>query len=303
MRNKNYFYFLLIILGLSSCIGAKKMGKASVKLNSLNSLHNAESNKVASITSISNAKLAERKIDSNINNRIQQRLSVIQHELDSIKKQMDNLKNLTANKGDFRKAYKKEIVPKLAQLDTFYKRYEDRMKTYLMLEDGLNTANYVLFDLAAFFGPGVYSIPPGKEQLAAISFLPMVDSLISFSNKYQDKSRTATLIILGFADGQNVNLESALHDTLTVMLQNTNNSKEVLNKKISELRAVELIKQLTTLFKQKVAEIKNIDQLNVEYIGQGKGEEFPIPSIKDYKEDDERRRVVLCYWTVLPNLP
>ena len=82
----------------------------------------------------------------------------------------------------------------------------------------------------------------------------------------------------------------------------TEAGKEDLNKELSELRAMELIKQLTSMFKQKVSEIKNIDQLSVEYIGQGRGEEYPIPTIKDYKDDDDRRRIVLCYWAVLPNI-
>jgi hypothetical protein len=285
-----------------SCVGAKKMRQTSQQLNAIQTKQAGENNKVAAIASTGEAKLADGKIDSNINARLQQRLNVIRHQLDSINTEIAGLRRLTENKKDFRGAYKKEIVPKLSQLDTFYKKYDERMKVYLMLEDGVNTANYTLFDLAAFFGPGVYSIPPDKDQLAGQSFMPLVDSLISFSNRYDSTSRTATLVILGFADGQNIGAGTALHDTLSSMLATQDATKEVLNKKLSELRALELIKQLTAMFKQKVPSIKNIDQLNVEYIGQGKGEEYPIPTIKDYKEDDERRRIVLCYWAVLPNI-
>lgn len=278
------------------------MQQVTGKLNNLQVLQAGENNSIAKIDSVGEAKLADRKIDSNISNRLRQRLSVIQQQMDSINKQIEALQNLANDKKAFRNAYKKEILPKLAQLDTFYKRYEDRMKIYVMLQDGLNMADYVLFDLAAFFGPGLYSIPPGQEQQAVMSFLPLVDSLVKFSNRYQTTKRTATLVILGFADGQNINHEGALYDTLSNMLGTGSAGKELLNKKLSELRALELIKQMTVLFKQKVNEIENIDQLNVEYIGQGKGEEYPIPSIKDYKEDDERRRIVLCYWAVLPDL-
>lgn len=35
---------------------------------------------------------------------------------------------------------------------------------------------------------------------------------------------------------------------------------------------------------------------------QGRGEEFPNPSVRDYKTDDERRRVVNVYWSLLPVL-
>jgi len=302
MRNKNYILFLAITVTLFSCVGAKKMQQVTEKLGTLQTQHAEESGKIATITSVGEAKLAERKIDSNINVRLQQRLLVVQLQMDSVKKEITALQNLATDKKAFRNAYKKEILPRLAELDSFYKRYQERIKVYVMLQDGVNTADYVLFDLAAFFGPGLYNIPPGQEQLAIQSFLPLVDSLVSFSNRYQDTKRTATLVILGFADGQNINPEGALYDTLSYMLGTTSADKELLNKKLSELRALELIKQLTILFKQKADEIKSSGQLNVEYIGQGKGEEYPIPSIKNYKEDDERRRIVLCYWAVLPDV-
>lgn len=302
MSNKNYILFLAITVSLFSCVGAKKMQQVTEKLGALQTQQTEEKDKIATIASLGEAKLAERKIDSNISIRLQQRLSVVQLQLDSVNKEITALQNLSTDKKTFRNAYKKEILPRLAELDSFYKKYEERMKVFVMLQDGVNTADYVLFDLAAFFGPGLYNIPSEQEQLAIQSFLPLVDSLVSFSNRYQDTKRTATLVILGFADGQNISPGSALYDTLSNMLGTTSADKELLNKKLSELRALELIKQLTILFKQKAGEIKSSGQLNVEYIGQGKGEEYPIPSIKDYKEDDERRRIVLCYWAVLPDM-
>ena len=303
MLIKKYLLFLLIAVGLLSCAGTKQMKEVSAKLQDLETQQSGEKDKIKSIASSGETKLAERKIDSNINNRLDQRLTSIRKDMDSINKEIANLKSLASDKKKFRKNYQKEIVPKLAQLDTFYKRYDDRLKVYLMMEDALNTANYVLFDLAAFFGPGVYNIPHGQEQLAAQSFLPLVDSLVKFSNKYQNISRTATLVVLGFADAQDINKFGSLYDTLSEKLGRPDATKQELNKKLSELRSVELVKQLTGLFAMKAPEIKNIDQLDVEYISQGKGEEYPMPSIKDYKDDDERRRIVLCYWAVLPNLP
>ena len=278
------------------------MRKISGKLKDMASAQAIESNKVSAIGSLGDSKLSERKIDSNINKRLSQRLDQIKKNLDSISKEISNLQNLTTDLNTFRKSYKKEIVPKLALLDAFRKKYNDRLQIYLMLEDGLSIANYTPFDLAAFFGPGLYTIPAGQEAVAAQSFAPLVDSLIRFSNKYQHLSRTATLIILGFADGQNINPEGSLFITLSNMLGKTDASKEELNKKLSELRAIELIKQLTGLFLKKVPEFNSFEQLKVEYVGQGKGEELPIPTIRDYQENDERRRIVLCYWAVLPNM-
>ena len=299
---KNWFLYSILAIGLFSCLGSRKMQQVSGTLDHLGAQQISEARQVAAIDSTGAAKLAEGKIDSNIDNRLRQRLTLMQHRLDSVHQQIDGLQKLVASKKSFRSSYKKEIVPEIAQLDTFYKKYDDRIKIYVMLKDGLDMANYVLFDLAAFFGPGVYSIPADKEALAEKSFLPLIDSLASFSNKYQQEPRTATLVILGFADGQSINPESGLQDTLVKMIGNTDTSKQALNQKLSELRARELIRQLALLFKKRESDFKNMDSLTVEYIGQGKGEAFPIPTIKDYKEDDERRRIVLCYWAVLPKM-
>lgn len=300
--NNTYLLLVVTMLGLCSCVGTKQMHEVTTKLQTMQSVQVEEKNKLTSIAADGESKLADRKIDSNINNRLSTRIESIRKEMDSINKEITNLQNLANNKKAFRKSYKNEVIPKLAQLDTFYRKYDDRLKIYLMMEDALNTANYVLFDLAAFFGPGLYDIPKEQEGLAAQSFLPLIDSLVKFSNKYKDMPRTATLVVLGFADGQKINPHGSLFDTLTTNLGKREATKEELNQKLSELRAVGLIRQLTAMFLKKVPELQNFDQLKIEYIGQGKGEEFPMPSIKDYKEDDERRRIVLCYWAVLPNV-
>ena len=292
--------FLLIIL--VSCVGNRRMGKVSGKLQGMEAQQTKEGNQVNTIGVSGDSKLGERKIDSNINKRIQNRLLTVKADLDSVNNEINNLKKLTSDLKTFRKNYRKEIAPKLALLDQYTKLYNDRLKVYLMLEEGLNIANYTLFDLAAFFGPGKYIIPKEQEAIAAKSFMPLVDSVISFSNKYKETPRTATLVVLGFADGQNINPDGPLFTTLTNMMGTTDVNKEGLNKKLSQLRALELIAQLTKLYIRKLPDVQDYSQLKVEYIGQGKGEELPIPTINDYKEDDERRRIVLCYWAVLPNI-
>lgn len=303
MNIKNSLFLCIIITGLFSCVGSRKMKEVTARLQNMEATQAAENNKTNTISSLSVTKLTDGKIDSNINARFDQRLSPIKMNMDSIGREISYLKSLTSDIKTFRKNYKKQIVPRLAQLDTFYKKYDDRLKIYVMLEDGLSIANYTLFDLAAFFGPGLYTIPAGQEKLVSQSFLPLIDSLIKFSNKYQALPRTATLVVLGFADGQDFDRCSELYDTLSEIIEGPVATKQLLNQKLSELRALELIKQLTTLFTQKASDIINIDKLNVEYVGQGKGEEYPIPTIKDYQLVDERRRIVLCYWAVLPDKP
>lgn len=166
----------------------------------------------------------------------------------------------------------------------------------MMMEDGLNTATYTLFDLAAFFGPGKYAIPPDKVELAANSFSPLVDSVLSFYNKYKNFSQKATLVILGFADGAGFDTHSALYAELAGLIGRTEVAKVYLNKKLSELRAETLITQLQSQFMKKLGD----NNSKVEYLGQGKGEQYPLKSVTDYRLDDERRRIELCYWAILP---
>jgi hypothetical protein len=40
----------------------------------------------------------------------------------------------------------------------------------------------------------------------------------------------------------------------------------------------------------------------IHLIATGKGEELPAGNFKDYQPFDERRRVVLLYWSILPDL-
>jgi outer membrane protein OmpA-like peptidoglycan-associated protein len=180
---------------------------------------------------------------------------------------------------------------------THYSSSETGMLSALLL----NLADFSLFSLAAFFGPGKYIIPEDKDQLAVQSFSPIIDSLINFSNRYSTVNRTATLVILGFADGAGFDTTSELYDTLITLAGKSEATKQELNQKLSELRAKELIKKLTTSFLQKAGSFQDPDKLKIEYLGQGKGEEFPLTSIKNYQDDDERRRIVLCYWVVLPD--
>jgi outer membrane protein OmpA-like peptidoglycan-associated protein len=296
-----FLKFLLITVCIAgvSCIGAKKMREAKEKLNKIKEGQVAEVKQITEIESTVETKLDENKIDSILNLRFNTRLEKSNKEMDSVGKEIGYLDSLMTKKSDFRKSYKKIIVPKLALLDSFRKENSKRSQVYLMLEDGLNVSTYTLFDLAAFFGPGKYLIPEDKLDLATMSFSPMVDSIIKFSNKYTKIPRAATLIILGFADGTGFS-EGPLFDTLTGRLGRRDVTKQELNQILSELRAEELQELLTLQFLKRTPSIEYFELLNVEYLYQGKGEEYPLRTIKDYLVDDERRRVVLCYWAVIP---
>jgi hypothetical protein len=297
---QHFFFSLLVCTIIYSCGSQKKIAVTQDALDLIKQGQEKETTKLADISGSSVAKVSEGKIDSNINNRITAVLKKYQDAADSAKQNASAIDSLLADKKKFRKNYKSLVLPLLDSLQEINAKYTDRLSVYLMVEEGLNIANYNLFDLAAFFGPGIYNIPEDKTDLALSSFAPIVDSLMIFSNKYSDRSRTASLVILGFADGAGFSSEGPLFDTLTSIIGRRDVAKEELNQKLSELRALELSRQLTKIFLQKAPAFKNFDNLKVEYIPQGKGEAYPLPSIKDYMVEDARRRIVLCYWVVLP---
>ncbi len=293
--------FCTFLLWLSSCGNTKRMSATKTRLNVVKENQLKETSEVNAIALKGESKYKEQKIDSNINAKLNTKMLALKKTMDSALAESAKLDSLLLAKKNFRAAtYKKIILPKIEALEGFSTLQNNRMQVYMMLQDGLDISSYILFDLAAFFGPGIYSIPEDKIELARTSFSPLVDSIIQFSNRYSTLPRAATLVILGFADGSGFAEGSPINDTLLVKLGRTSATKQELNSKLSELRASELIQLLTGEFIKKSANIKNIETLQVDYLGRGKGEQYPLNKITDYKEDDERRRVVLCYWAVLP---
>ncbi|HNP54105.1 MAG TPA: hypothetical protein PKK69_05795, partial [Ferruginibacter sp.] len=286
---------------LPSCTSSR-INKVKKRLEQIQGLKANEDSRLVNLSDHSNANLAMNSIDSNTNALLLKRVNKYQYRFDSIGKEIRRIDTLTQNKRAFRKAYKKSILPSLARMDSLYQNNQGRLSIYLMLDDVLNTNSMQLFDLAAFFGSGKYTIPVEQEEAAIQSFGPILDSLQKFSNKYKNINRTATIVILGYADGQGINTDSELCDTLVAKIGNPQAGKSEMNKKLSELRALELIRLLTQIFIDKKSSFEAPEKVKIDYVGQGKGEQLPMNSIHDYREDDERRRIVMCYWSVLPEV-
>jgi hypothetical protein len=298
---RQFINVLIVTVFISSCGIQKNMLETRQALDDIQQLQEKENLQLTAIAGTADARLNEGKIDANVKERVTAKLDRFLAMNDSAKKDAARIDTLLEDKKSFRKNYKTMVVPLLDSLKKNGSKYAERLTLYMMIQEGLNIADYHLFDLAAFFGSGKYIIPDDKTDLALASFAPIIDSVVVFSNKYDTIPKTATLIILGFADGAGFATEGPLYDTLITLIGKTQVTKEELNLKLSELRAQELIKQLTKVFLQKASLFRDIDKTKIEYIGQGKGEAYPLPTIKNYEVDDARRRIVLCYWSVLPD--
>ena len=181
---KKILFIPLAALLLVSCVGNKKITAAKNKLKGIEAQMQQEKNEIGGINTQAETKLAINKIDSNILHRIDMRLDKAGAALDSAQQSINLLAELLKDKKTARQNYKKIILPFLDSLQKQSDQYAARLALYLMIKDGLNVADFKLFDLAAFFGPGKYIIPEDKVDIASQSFKPVIDSLILFSNKY-----------------------------------------------------------------------------------------------------------------------
>lgn len=259
-----------------------------------------ENAKLDSINIEKEQKIDEQQIDTSIGHKIDKRMAVFKRKLDSVANEIRDVENAFASKKSFRKIFQ-QIKYKLVFIDAYNKEASTRMLTLQMFSDGLHLAAQKLFELAAFFGAGGYKVPDEKLPAVEKLFKPLVDSLIWFSNKYKDVPRTAYITILGYADGEGISATSNLAQILVADTTKPNPTKEELNLLLSQKRADGLSEIFLNLITARKAELFGTDNLINAIVSQGRGEEYPNPKIKDYQVSDPRRRIVLCFWSVLPD--
>jgi outer membrane protein OmpA-like peptidoglycan-associated protein len=289
----------IVVFSFASCRTAKKAQFAAI-LQSASEQQKKEAEKIDQLDKKTDAKIVEGNIDDSIAYFIDQRLVKYQRRVDSINNAINNLKAKLDDPKSFRKEFKL-IQAQIYLIDSFTKNAQPREYVFYMIDDGLDKTKRTLFEMAAFFGPGGYIIPEEKYTLAKQYFSPVIDSLMKFSNTYSGINRIATIVLNGYADATGIAEGSDLYNLLLGRLNKTSATKEELNAALSELRAENLRVFLNRLVAERSTEFINYQTLTVENIRRGMGEKLPDPSIKDYSVNDERRRIVLCYWSVLPD--
>jgi outer membrane protein OmpA-like peptidoglycan-associated protein len=282
-----------------SCRTAKK-AQFNVVLQSAAEQGKIEAELIGLLAKKKDIKLAEGTIDDSIGYYIDQRLIKYQRRIDSLHNVINTLKAKIDNKKTFRKEFK-VIQTRIILLDSFTKNKQPREYVFYMIDEGLDKSNRTLFEMAVFFGPGEYIIPEEKYSLAKEYFSPVIDSLMKFSNKFSAVNRTASIVLNGYADATGIGEGSNLYNLLLSRLNKTTATKEELNAALSDLRAENLRVFLNRLINERKNDFINLSAVAFENIRRGMGEKLPDPKITDYTIDDARRRIVLCYWSVLPD--
>lgn len=238
-------------------------------------------------------------VDSIVNSAIQTILGKLNSRLNSAQQLALLLDATAADKARFRKETP-DILTKLIVLDSFNAARKRREEVYTMLKESVSTAKYRMYHLAAFFDPGVYKIPPAAIGTIATQFAPVIDSIAQLSNKYAGIAREARIVFVGYSDDTPVLESGPLYKELSGILNKENPTQEELNQILSDLRAKEMVRNIKLVINARSSKFENFNSLTLGYMGYGKGEAYPSTTITDYKPTDERRRIVLSYWIVLP---
>ncbi|WP_018626991.1 hypothetical protein [Niabella aurantiaca] len=297
------YLFILAILTLTSCGMQKRLASARNTSERTKKIVRDESVELDSIKKILDVKAGDRAIDSVLNNDVQQILDKLNGNLNSAQQLALIVDLATKNSATFRKGISSsDFLAKLLILDSFNTSQRRREKVYSMLKESVSTAKYQMFHYAAFFDPGVYRIPESAKVTIRRHFTPIVDSLSHLANKYAGIPREARIVFVGYSDSTPVVRNGQLYKELTRILNNDNPPQKEMNQLLSDLRAKEMVRNMKSVLDANTGKFKNYNTLKVGYVAYGKGEEYPSAHITDYKPTDERRRIVLSYWTVLPQL-
>lgn len=297
--------FAAMIIGIAACVWlascySGKKSQAAKLVSGTKEVLVTETRQITDIQSAKDQQLADENIDTTINNRIIAKLNKYNSELADMQSKTSLTETLLSNNHNFRKNYKSVVLPALGGMDSFVNKSPVRMAKYRMIKDGIAQSKKRLYEMAAFFGPGKYDIPEDKTKMADTLFIPVIDSLINFANIYSVINQTGTLVVNGYADGMNIDASSPLYNLLLSALQKSSASKEELNQQLSQLRADAIAVLLEKLVVKKQDQFISWSTFNINLFEYGQGETFPTKTIKDYTVDDDRRRVVLIYWSVLP---
>jgi outer membrane protein OmpA-like peptidoglycan-associated protein len=300
LKKFHSLFFTLIVLSLmhTSCVSSKRSAVLK-KITEAKVIAVSESDILKNSLRVTGEKYKEEKIDSVIHSNISYRLNEYINQLDTFDVYVNFVDSLIKSNKVYRKN-KTSVTQKLVYIKNYSSGSLQRLRRFAMIDDGLSIAEQYLFNLAAFFGPGKYKIPDEKTAEATERFSPILDTISSFYKKYSDVNKFATIRILGFADGTGFNPESETAKSLFALLKDSLAPKAQLNGKLSELRAKNIADLLDNILSSKIQNYAAVQHLDFLFLETGKGEEYPSKKITDYQVNDDRRRVVLLFWSILP---
>ena len=297
--NRKLLLILLSICSLASCGYQNKIQDIKNQAETAKNKTRLEKEQVQKIVESIISKSSKNELDSLTFNSYNTTLNKLEKSLDNINLQLIGIQNTIDNKAYFNREKYFVLKSRTSFLDSFEIKEPQREAIYNLLNDALKIKSYNLFSLAAYFDPGVYKIKPEIKPDLFKSFAPLIDSFSSFSELHKTVPHRINLVFVGYADESNIAEGSNLYEDLKKHTILVSPSKSDLNIVLSELRAGQMSQNMRELIESKGLP-SHLSIKNIGYYYFGRGETLPFPSITDYQSNDSRRRIVVCYWSVLP---
>jgi flagellar motor protein MotB len=297
----------LLILSLFFCISCGKVSKQMMIANkqlfeNLYAKDQRVREAAGKVDSVAKARLEEGAIDDEIEKIFSLNAIIVQKnisERDSIIK-----RNATDEKA-LKETLKSDLEGKTNIIADLKMKAMDDSLTLLLIEEGMRNHSIYKIPNEIVFTGGDYKISDRNLPKMQEFFEPILDSIVTSSNKYINKKLRVKIVVYGYADSDPINPKSRLYDDIARSLYHETVDSSLLtnsprmNQELSRLRAEEVGGLVNTLTFDKLNYITGVKSIFVDLQKEGKGEELPDNRIK-YNTIDPRRRIVKFYWKILP---
>jgi flagellar motor protein MotB len=289
-----YLLFSFIVFIFFSCVPQKKVASVKKELTTVNTQLQQNESSLKTLDDQRKNKQDQNEIDDSASLLFQKFIDSTSSETKALISQNEVLIGETVvNKTDWERLNKNLFLSQQTS-----KKIDQKV---MMLTDLINRNTVIRLDQDLLFEPGKYTVTSAVADAIGKFFEPAAKEIDLFVKKYPDFPLSLIFTAKGYADGTAISEGTPLYKDLMARLKLTStplDDKE-LNKELSRARAesvIALFKQFTVDRKGNGANVKNIA-----YLYEGKGDALPNSKITDYKADDARRRIVLLYWSVLPD--
>lgn len=299
---KTLLYFSVVIGAIFTSCGTQKRIAATTEKKEV--IQESISKDAAALSNLQQEmakKMDNQTVDSSLNRKISSLLSTLQANLHQIQQTVDAVDFFLGSKKNFRpNHYEEDVKSHITTLDSFQLQKKTRDRIYQLLDEAVKMEAFQKYGMGAFFEPGIYRIAPAAFSSVNQSFQPAIDSMSAISNRYPDIRRTAHLVIVGYADATPITPGTKLYNEIRSYLKTKDPASEQMNQALSDLRANELLRNLKIIMRTSASKFSSYNQLKIGYSSYGRGQALPFKNITDYTDNDERRRVVVFYWAILP---
>lgn len=289
---KTIAYTMFVIL-LTGCTTGKSVGNIKNEIAE-------EKNKIAAIN---------RKIDSLDERRITKAAT---GELDEITDSITHVyilrlkDSINARLGFFNALVSNRKIRKnrnevQAYLNVVEKQYGKELDNIVFLDDLFKASTFNRLNTAAFFAPGEYMLTDTARAQSSVIMEDIIKQAAVFSNSHTNRKLKAMFVVLGYADEQEIAKGSALYNDLTTAIGVKSGDRNRLNTELSNRRAASIKNILREKYRLYFPDREG-SLFTSSFIATGKGELLPPGHVDNYQPIDERRRVVLLYWSILPDL-